>query len=677
MKTHTKNINFGIVVLLIVVFFSCCKKDGGETTVALDVSGFWIVLNETKGNCSGDSETEYNTDIYSVEQTGENLEITVFPNEDIIHGKLTGNVITWSGTLPTTSGNTDINFSGTVSSNAESITGEGDWKWYNDSYNCSGTSIHTGSKVKSEDIDFSGKWNGVWASEENYIDGTFEAKISQNGNILSGTISVPEIGMSGAVLSGKVNGKVVYFGDVDGVIKFVGIYDGKQATGDYCYNSLSDDGSWTASQDELANSKKLTLIETYKVENGCNDMAYDKEYFYLLSNLDITCIDKTGSTIFSYPTPGNYPSGIAFDGEYLLVGDNNWGTSKIYKMLPSVINVSYLPSNGNVVGAATDGNNFWFGSGDFNNLKLYKTFSDGSLADSFTISGKRLHGIGMQEENIWISYEDTEMFSNTALAKYSMNGTLMDTFRLEDGLYGRLTYDGEYIWMMMGNDLYAFDDNGNMIKTLAIQTSENFEEIASGFTFDGKSFLCATKGYGEPGKVYSINKLSGAIISSFECPGETTVGLVYDGENLRLADRVTRRLYTLPASGDYYFPFPAFDFSVLCAQNNQLYAYASSDESMIVFDYAAKQIDNFSVTLDRSGNFYFDGENYWSAENLLSNLKRIKRYNNQGKLIETYLPEVEVQSICSLIVEGNTIWGVTNSNDDEYQLIKLQIVGEG
>lgn len=661
-------------ILTFILTSSCKKNEDDSLKTSMDISGFWIVLNESTGNCSGDSETETETYIYSVEQTNGDLEITVYPNEDIIQGQLNGNTVTWSGTLPTTSGNLDVNYSGTVSLSANVVNGEGDWQWYNDSYSCSGTSVISAIKVDVEDADFSGQWTGVYESEENYIDGTFEADISQSGNSLSGTISVSGIGMDNVVLSGKVQGNVVYFGDVDGVIKFVGLIEEEQMAGTYCYNALSDEGSWYANRGSNADIKKLHVTDSFSIETGCEDIAYDGENFYLLSNLEISCIDKMGTTLFKYPAPGNYADGIAYNGQYLLVGDNGWGTNKIYKLTSSGINIMELPSGGDVLGTVAVDSGFWFGSGGFNDFSLYRTTLDGTITHSFSISGRRLHGLAMDEEYIWISYEDTEMFSNTVLGKLDMEGTLLDTFRLEDGLYGRLAYDGENIWLASENLLYAFDNEGNIEETQTIQGMDVFSEI-TGFTFDGDNFWCATSGnFEEPGKVYCINSESGVQISSFESPGENTVGLAFNGTDLRLADRVTGRLYTIPRNGDYSMPYPSFDITSLCADNEKLYAYNSSDEEMVIFDYSAQEINRFSITLDWSGNFFFDGEYYWSVENFLEDLKQIIKFNSQGNIIAYYQPEEGVQAVTSIVVDGNDIWCVTGDmTAKNNQLIKFQL----
>jgi hypothetical protein len=98
-------------------------------------------------------------------------------------------------------------------------------------------------------MNFEGEWNGTWESEDNWYEGTFSASVIQVNNLLSGTISVPEIGMVDAALQGKVSGNVVYFGDINKIIQFVGLLGNETATGEYSYMSSTDDGSWMAERE--------------------------------------------------------------------------------------------------------------------------------------------------------------------------------------------------------------------------------------------------------------------------------------------------------------------------------------------------------------------------------------------------------------------------------------------
>jgi hypothetical protein len=252
MKTnHTKiswhYVAFSIFSLYILTFSSCKNDDSNsDQTVAPDVDGFWIINETSTGNCNSSKDSEQNTRILTCKRHNNDLIITMYPNGDIMEGTVNGNNFVWNDTMPTASGNIAYDFSGTFSNNGSQLSGTASWEWYSEFDRCSGTSIISGQKVDEEQADFEGEWHGTWESDEYYMQGTFSATVSQQDTVLSGTIAVPDIGMSGAILTGLICGNVVYFGDVDETIKFVGILDGDNTTGSYSYLSLTDEGSWVA-----------------------------------------------------------------------------------------------------------------------------------------------------------------------------------------------------------------------------------------------------------------------------------------------------------------------------------------------------------------------------------------------------------------------------------------------
>jgi len=233
---------------LVLILSSCKKDEGGNTELNLDVNGFWIATESITGNCSGSTTTETETEIFSITQNGNDLAITVYPIDKELVGKLVGNKLTWRGTIPTSSGNTTMDFSGTINNSGNGVTGSASWTWSSSSFQYSGTTQVSGEKVVAETADFSGDWQGTWQSEESSYNGTFSVSVVQNDKILSGTIDVPEIGLSDADLTGQVSGNVVFFGDIEGNIKFVGTLNNNSGSGDYAYPGYSDEGSWTGTK---------------------------------------------------------------------------------------------------------------------------------------------------------------------------------------------------------------------------------------------------------------------------------------------------------------------------------------------------------------------------------------------------------------------------------------------
>ncbi len=237
------------LLLIFTLIASSCSKDENENSdLNLDVNGFWISNLSITGNCSGSETTETKTEIYSIAQSGNELKVTVYPIGTEMSGVISGNKISWNGTVPTSSGNSTIDFSGTVNKTGDGVTGSATWTWSSSTFQCSGTTQVSGEKVVAETADFSGDWQGTWQSEEYQYNGTFSVSVIQHNKLLSGTIDVPEIGLLNADLTGQVSGNVVFFGDIEGNIKFVGLLNNNTGAGDYAYPGYQDDGSWTGTK---------------------------------------------------------------------------------------------------------------------------------------------------------------------------------------------------------------------------------------------------------------------------------------------------------------------------------------------------------------------------------------------------------------------------------------------
>jgi len=253
MKIKSLKINrlphaLSLIFVFVILFSTCTKDDDNNAGVQLDVNGFWIATEIVTGNCTGSVETETKTEIFSVVQNADKLTITVYPIDKEMSGTLIGNTLKWNGTLPTSSGNTTIDFSGTINATGNEVSGSSSWTWSSSTFQCSGTTLVDASKVVAETANFAGDWQGTWQSGESSYNGTFSVSITQNDKTLSGKINVPEIGLSNADLTGLVSGNVVFFGDIEGSIKFVGTLNNNSGSGNYAYPGYYDEGSWNATK---------------------------------------------------------------------------------------------------------------------------------------------------------------------------------------------------------------------------------------------------------------------------------------------------------------------------------------------------------------------------------------------------------------------------------------------
>ncbi len=240
---------FKLACLLLLIIFSSCEKEENSDIkdVKRDISGFWIVNETIVGNCSGTTKTDQKMEIFKIKQQDNNLKVTIYPNGDEIDGTIDGTKISWEGTLPSGKGKVDISFTGTITDNNKA-KGTATWEWYKGTYRCSGTTTLNANKVITKKVNFEGKWTGTWTNKDNSISGTFSANVTQTDTLLTGTIDVPLINLTNEDLKGFVSGNVVYFGDINNKIKFIGTINEDSGIGTYSYMSLSDEGSWTGTR---------------------------------------------------------------------------------------------------------------------------------------------------------------------------------------------------------------------------------------------------------------------------------------------------------------------------------------------------------------------------------------------------------------------------------------------
>ncbi len=661
-----------LFIVMIIMLASCKKDDNDIQGTAEDVSGFWIISETITGDCHGSVETEQETEIFSIEQTNNNLKITVYPNGDQLNGTINGEKISWSGTLPTSSGNMDITFSGNCSNSGTNASGNASWEWYSNTYNCSGTTVLTGNKVTSENANFEGEWNGSWDSEENSVDGIFSANVTQTGTTLSGTIDVPYLGLTNANLKGLVNGNVVFFGDVDDKIKFVGTLNEDSGEGTYSYMSLNDEGSWQATRGGSAGTKTLTLIESFPIDvvfEGCSDLTFDGTHFWALSSGKIYKLGTEGSIIDTFKTPGNYPRGITYNGTNLLVGDNSWGTNKIYKLETSLKTILELPGSGNITGLSKGKGGFWCADYKTNAPMIYKIDSSGETTHSFSVNGRSINGLCFDGDNLWISYKNFEMFDHNKISKLDTLGNILKTFDPPIDDLGGICFDGKFLWYHAEDIFFKLDTLGNTIKTISSPVSSEGD-----IAFNGQYLWSVSMEYEEESKVYKIDTL-GNEISSFNCPGTNQKGLAFDGTHLRLTDVVTKKLYKLPTDGDYYIPFPTFDIQFLSSGTNFIFTNNTSEEEIVLMNKSGVFESSFNypnnMTLE---GMSAEGENIWLVDNSIFNMNSLIKTDHSGSILETYSAPANTPAADALFVNDENIWCITKDNDEDfYRLSKFEL----
>lgn len=309
---------FYLPLFILLFIITACEKSDNTSSDETDSnikSGFWIINEEVNGDCSGSEYPEYKTGIYYIKPlTGGAIEITEFPGNIKYKGKLSGNKVTWENSYSSGSGQTIVSFNGILKENYSQIEGSAEWTWTSSSYSCKGHTSVNGVKASDQSASFGGTWNGEWQSEEYGMSGSFCASVIQEDSILTGTISIPEIGMENASLKGNVYGNIVFFGDVDDEIQFVGLVDSKDAQGLYAYESLGDEGKWEATWSAPIVTKKLDKLSSVNLPEEISqvyDMTYDGENLWILTYDQVIKIDEKAVIIETKETPGIYPDGVA------------------------------------------------------------------------------------------------------------------------------------------------------------------------------------------------------------------------------------------------------------------------------------------------------------------------------------------------------------------------------
>ncbi len=238
-----------VTVILSTVMLCSCDKDSKNASLAINMSGSWKIMETITGNCSGTVYPYNKMDIVAFEQISNSLTVVYSSLGTDFTGSVTGRAISFSGNYLQGDGTNTINFTGTLSEGANTFTGTAAWSWSDGESSCSGNAQVTGTKVAQIITDVEGQWAGEWESDNSYSSGPFTVNIYQTNKNLSGTISVPLLGLYNADLTGTFSGNSIVFGDIDNDIIFYGVADSDSTlTGCYKYSYFDEDGMWQATK---------------------------------------------------------------------------------------------------------------------------------------------------------------------------------------------------------------------------------------------------------------------------------------------------------------------------------------------------------------------------------------------------------------------------------------------
>jgi sugar lactone lactonase YvrE len=246
----------------------------------------------------------------------------------------------------------------------------------------------------------------------------------------------------------------------------------------------------------------------------CTHAIFRSAKFILLASFILqSCILSAypGGIIKSFNLPGQYCSGLTFDGENIWVADRKTdllycikpGTGEVIRTLQSP---GYWP-----LALAWDGQSLW----------------------NTDLKG----GKDVSEEYDGIIYK-----INPA------DGQILQTLDAPSESPVGLAFDGKYLWCIddLSDEIIQFSP----VDGTTILTFKSPAPDPSGLAFDGKYLWVCDHGKNE---IYMVHPETGRVILILDSPGPYPSGLCYDGKNLWNIDYQDDKLYQLIVMDDENF----------------------------------------------------------------------------------------------------------------------------
>ena len=223
----------------------------------------------------------------------------------------------------------------------------------------------------------------------------------------------------------------------------------------------------------------------------------------ILLTINLTLPAQTGKIINEFKTPGNYPTGICFDGKNIWQADRE--TDKLYctnvetgKVIRQIESPAYWP-----MGLAWDGQYLW--NADYRGRTDKSEDRDGMI---FKIDPK--------------------------------DGTILKTLKAPSGSPKGLTYDGKYLWLVDDDTdkVIQFNpDDGTTISSFKSPAKDS-----RGITYDGKYLWISDRGTDE---IYMVDPKTGYVIIIMDAPGNYVHGITAGKNKLWAIDHEDDKVYQL------------------------------------------------------------------------------------------------------------------------------------
>ena len=483
-------------------------------------------------------------------------------------------------------------------------------------------------------IDFSGNWEGTWESSVNSLSGTFTANISQQKNVLAGTISIPALSIENATLKGTANGKNITFGDIGNIITFTGVMNSDSTlSGNYNYESNTDRGTWTT----MMPAKVTTLspsdsILTQLISVSLKGTSFDGSYFYVVDNSNkIYKLSMTGQIVDSLKSPVGYPRGLTFDGANLCLSDEAWGTGMIYRLNGTEKIAISSPGSGEFSGMDIYGNDLWIMDDMVNYNKIYKvSLISGLPVDSISLSTIANSCITFDGQNLWYS-----SFGN--IVKIDTKGNILRQFSYPWSSVSGLAFYQNALWLADSYDqkIYKTDTGLNLISEI------NYPVPYPGdIAFEGSNLWSV--GYRNPpppamsiDKAYKISN-AGTLSDSINLPGGfmNDGGFAFGNNIFWYASKRTKLIYKVDPSGNGYLR-PPVTIELLAHDGTNFWSYNSENNSISEFAPSGNLIKSKSISISSLVGLTWDGNNLWLLSDTHSGPMNLIKLDAECTVIKT------------------------------------------
>jgi len=209
-----------------------------------------------------------------------------------------------------------------------------------------------------------------------------------------------------------------------------------------------------------------------------------------------------GDVVKSFQAPGNFPTGLTYDGKYL------WNTDRKTDMLYKID-----PESGEVISSLP---------------------APGYQPEDLAFDGKYIWCLDKEENLIHKIDPQTEITVKTIMAPCERPRGM--------------TYDGEHLWLsdIRGDELIQIStEDGTTIMSHKAPSGN-----VHGLTFDGK-YLWASDRISN--KIFLIEPETGYVIFYFESPDEFPRGLAFDGKYIWNCDYQSDSIYSIKIKDDNLF----------------------------------------------------------------------------------------------------------------------------